>query len=297
MNKLTSPWPRGSLGIICLSVAAVLLTLTPKDGTCISPQGVEEIRRLSESAAKHEKDRNFPAAISDSTKAISLALATASREQNARELSSLYLLRGKCVQSLNPEARDSLDRALHDFSAAIELDPGNIEALVSRGWLFRSSQNYQRGIDDSQRALALDPKHVSALFCLGRCYQGLKDHGKAIRTYETLLEIQPDADVVLNELAWMLATLPDNLHRNGAKAVQYAERAVKLHDQNHAYLDTLAAAYAEARRFNEAVITQTQAIALEKLDAKSDRQNATEYKERLKLYRKNMPYRDVSEAL
>jgi hypothetical protein len=54
----------------------------------------------------------------------------------------------------------------------------------------------------------------------------------------------------------VLATSPDASARNGAEAVQFAERAARLSGGNDpAVLDVLAAAYAEARRFPEAAKT------------------------------------------
>ena len=61
-----------------------------------------------------------------------------------------------------------------------------------------------------------------------------------------------------NDLAWLLATCPDNSVRNGQKAVELAQQAVQLSNgRSPEILDTLAAAYAEAGRFHEAVETAT----------------------------------------
>ena len=63
--------------------------------------------------------------------------------------------------------------------------------------------------------------------------------------------------------AWMLATNPNASVRNGAEAVELAQRAVELSGgREPAILDTLAAAYAEAGRFPEAVKTAQRAAAL-----------------------------------
>lgn len=58
---------------------------------------------------------------------------------------------------------------------------------------------------------------------------------------------------VLNAVAWRLATSPHDHLRDGAKAVVIASRACEIDDwKNAAYLDTLAAAHAEAGNFDEA---------------------------------------------
>ena len=67
----------------------------------------------------------------------------------------------------------------------------------------------------------------------------------------------------LNNLAWELATSPDAGDRDGALAVKLAERACELtHYQTAIFVGTLAAAYAEAGRFDEAVATAQKACAL-----------------------------------
>jgi len=65
-----------------------------------------------------------------------------------------------------------------------------------------------------------------------------------------------------NNLAWFLATCTAPAFRDGSRAVQLAEQLVKVVPDNAAMLDTLAAAYAEAGRFSDAIRTQEKALAL-----------------------------------
>ena len=73
----------------------------------------------------------------------------------------------------------------------------------------------------------------------------------------------------MNLLAWSLATDPVDSSRDSAQAVKWAERACQEDGwKTAAYLDTLAAAYAESDRWDEAVATQKKAIgALTAADA------------------------------
>ncbi len=80
--------------------------------------------------------------------------------------------------------------------------------------------------------------------------------------YEAALRLEPDQVVCLNNLAWLLATSGDARLRNGAEAVQHAERACALTQyQKTVFLGTLGAAYAEAGRFAEAIATAQKACA------------------------------------
>jgi peroxiredoxin len=77
------------------------------------------------------------------------------------------------------------------------------------------------------------------------------------------LAIDPNHALALNNLAWQLAAHPMASVRNGRDAVRYAERAVKVTGGNDpTFLDTLAAAYAEAGRFEDAVRTAGRALSL-----------------------------------
>ncbi|HWB02478.1 MAG TPA: ASPIC/UnbV domain-containing protein [Verrucomicrobiales bacterium] len=85
----------------------------------------------------------------------------------------------------------------------------------------------------------------------------------AVKAYETALAAAPDDLTALNNIAWQRAAHPDEKIRDGAAAVKYAERAAEL--SKHAepsILDTLAAAYAQAGRFDDAVATAEKALAL-----------------------------------
>lgn len=76
-----------------------------------------------------------------------------------------------------------------------------------------------------------------------------------IAGFREALRRDPDSTVALNNLAFLLATAPDAAQRNGAEAVSYAEKAcAQTGHTNLATLATLAAAYAEAGRFDDAVI-------------------------------------------
>ena len=77
------------------------------------------------------------------------------------------------------------------------------------------------------------------------------------------LRLQPSQVPVLLQTAWVLATSREASVRNGAEAVELATRAIQLSGGESArLLDVLAAAYAEAGRFSEAVATARRALAM-----------------------------------
>jgi hypothetical protein len=79
--------------------------------------------------------------------------------------------------------------------------------------------------------------------------------------------------------------------RNGAKAVEMAQLVVRgSNGREPSCLDTLAAAYAEARQFPKAVATAEEAVALAKLAGSTSL--ALDIQSRLELYRAGRPYRE-----
>ncbi|MGA2788804.1 MAG: tetratricopeptide repeat protein [Verrucomicrobiota bacterium] len=98
---------------------------------------------------------------------------------------------------------------------------------------------------------------------LGLVLTILGRHREAASHYETAIQLNPDSTEALNALAWLLATTPDSQLRNGTRAVVLAGQACRLTDFKQPLLvSTLAAAYAEAGRFDDAVQTAGKAIAL-----------------------------------
>ncbi|HEY1717123.1 MAG TPA: hypothetical protein VGH42_02365 [Verrucomicrobiae bacterium] len=77
--------------------------------------------------------------------------------------------------------------------------------------------------------------------------------------------------------------------RNGTEALALADKAVKLND-NFVALDTLAIAYAENGRFDEAVQIGRQAFTLALAAGSKD--DAASIRRRLELYRKSRPWRE-----
>lgn len=101
------------------------------------------------------------------------------------------------------------------------------------------------------------------------------------------IDIAPDSAAAWNARAWLLATSPDAEVRDGAKAVEAAKRAMALDPKKGFYPATLAAAYAEAGDFEQAVRCQQEAmqrVPRLKFDPEARR--------RLKLYRQGQPYRE-----
>jgi Flp pilus assembly protein TadD len=163
------------------------------------------------------------------------------------------------------------------------LDLGN--ALGAQGKLDEALAAFQK-------VLELKPDDPAARHNLGVL---LYRHGRiseAIVQWHELLRLQPDNIPILLRLAWTLATSPEASVRNGREAVALAERAARLtRGRDATILDSLAAAYAEAGRFSDAVQTAEQALAL--ASSQNNAAHADALRARIKLYQLGSPYRDT----
>jgi protein O-mannosyl-transferase len=138
----------------------------------------------------------------------------------------------------------------------------------------------------------LQPANALANYNLALIYQGRKQTREAVNRFHLALKAQPDWPESLNNLAWILAVNPDATVRNGSEAVTLAERACKLTDYKEPLLvGTLAAAYAEAGRFSEAVTSAEKARALAL--AAGQPAIAQKNQELLALYRAGRPYHEA----
>jgi tetratricopeptide (TPR) repeat protein len=123
------------------------------------------------------------------------------------------------------------------------------------------------------------------------------EYAAARSVYEEAIRLKPEPEDVATSkarrwvqtnLAWLLATCPDGGVRDGQRAVVLAEQVVASTPKDAAYLDTLAAAYAEVGRFKDAVKTQQAALA----PLKKGHPLYDSYREHLKRYKDAQPLRD-----
>jgi tetratricopeptide (TPR) repeat protein len=144
-----------------------------------------------------------------------------------------------------------------------------------------------------KRAVAGHPGNVE--FRLGLCAAlgALGQTKESLGEWREILRIRPDDAMALNAVAWILATSPDAALRNGEEAVLRAKFAVEFGpSMNPQFLDTLAAAYAEAGQFAKAVKTAEQAQAAAR--RVGDGPLGGRIAARLDLYRAGKPFREAA---
>jgi tetratricopeptide (TPR) repeat protein len=147
-----------------------------------------------------------------------------------------------------------LDDAEVHLKEAVRLQPNLARALDNLGIVQCLRGNRQGANQLFQEAIAREPGTGAYHYDLAHSLLGSGDVGAAAAHYGQGLKLDPDWPAGASRRAWQLATAPDAQTRNGALAVRLAEQVCEATDYQRAeYLDTLAAAYAEAGRFDDAV--------------------------------------------
>ena len=153
--------------------------------------------------------------------------------------------------------RGDPNAALTVFDETVRLHPDDIAARLNRAMVFKSMRNYERAIAELRELLRQHPEYPKA-------------H---------------------NNLAWYLATCPEDGLRDGKAALEHARKACELSGWSvPLYRNTLAGAYAEVGEFAEAVRRGKEALAQpERLPA--DR--LEEVRGYLRHYEQRQPIRQV----
>lgn len=109
--------------------------------------------------------------------------------------------------------------------------------------------------------LLKEPDNIALYQNLAMVYQEMGKDKEAIQAYERILDLDPDQAVSINNLAWLLVTVPNEELRNEVRALQLAKKAVAL-KRSPVFLDTLAEAYYVNGSIQGAVKAIEEAIAL-----------------------------------
>ena len=182
-----------------------------------------------------------------------------------------------------------LDEAIDHYRQAVATDPKLETAHRNLGILLQRTGDINGAIEHLRLAVELQPARADSRLELGQALISVRRYAEAMNTFQSAMEVQEQNVVLENALAWLLATCPEAQLRDGKKAVQTGERAVELTDRKlPQVLDTLAAAYAETGRFDDATVTAREALVI--AHSNNDTNLASEIAGRIKLYERRQPY-------
>jgi protein O-mannosyl-transferase len=182
--------------------------------------------------------------------------------------------------------------AIAHYRSAIQLKPDDVEAHYNLGVALLSAEQPVEAAEHFRRALAAMPDSAQVHFRLGQALRSQHDAAAALTEYQRTLELDPNHVPARLNMAWILATAPEAVLRNGERAVELAQQAqqLSLPGSSPQLLDTLAAACAEAGRFPEAVEAARHALRL--AAAENDAALVESLQARLQRYQDRQPCRE-----
>lgn len=185
-----------------------------------------------------------------------------------RDVEQALKLQPRAVQALQLHANllgstGKYDQALVDLNALRESMPDNPEVLLQIAAVYQASKQFHKAVATYDQLLKADPKNVVAYRGRADTNLSLGKQVESIADYEAALKLEPDNSGVLNNLAWVLATSPDQKLRDGKRAIDLAKAAAEATEYKQAHiLSTLAASYAETGDFETAVTWSKKAVEL-----------------------------------
>jgi tetratricopeptide (TPR) repeat protein len=200
---------------------------------------------------------------------------------------------GHAIYSQFLAADNDVESSLAEARKAVALAPDQIFAYPPLCSHLLKLGRYREAVDIGLDGLRVDPIRIDLRVDTARALVRLGDVTNALFHLRTAVAIKRDSAPALNELAWILATHPDAQWRNGTEALELATRACELTGNKLAqFVGTLAAALAEAGRFDEAVSTANRALELAK--AAGDSELAAKIGKMAERFRAKEGYRDGS---
>jgi tetratricopeptide (TPR) repeat protein len=207
------------------------------------------------------------------------------------------------MRPTDPDARVSLgnallqkgriDEAIAHYQQAITAQPDHFLARYSLGHALLEKGELDGAIQVCRSALLLRDSDADCHTTLAIALEEKGNPADAIRHYQKALDLSPQSIPTLTNLAWLLSTSQDASLRNGPKAIELARQADRLTGgANTLVLRTLAAAYAEAGEFANAIRTARSAMQLTRMHGEDSL--TTDLDQQIRLYQLGMPYRETA---
>jgi tetratricopeptide (TPR) repeat protein len=200
------------------------------------------------------------------------------------------LVAGLELRAVLAASNREFKQAIADFEELLKVAPKNAELLAQIGVLYQASKKPRAAIEKFNAALEQDEGLFAALRGRADAYLSVGKQAEAIADYERALKVRPKEPGLLNNLAWVLATSPDEKLRDGKRAIELAKLGCEVTEYKEAHiLSTLAAAYAESGEWDEAIKWSKKAVELggEAID--------DQLKKELASYEQKKPWREKQE--
>ncbi len=188
------------------------------------------------------------------------------------------------------------DEAIAEYRKAIALDSKYADACNNLGAVLAGRGELDAAVALFRRAVQITPTSATAHGNLGMALSKQGKIEEAMDQWRERVRLQPNDPRAISQLAWAMATRPEPSIRNEKEAIELAEWAVTLsHGHEPVPLNTLAAAYAQAGRFSDALKTAQKALRLAL--QQQDQPLAESIRAKIALYRSHTPYLETTYAV
>lgn len=176
------------------------------------------------------------------------------------------------------------ERAATDYTSTLALDKSDAAAYAGRGIALSALGETREAMLDLNSVVRLDNENPQAYVDRADLHSAIGNWEMAAADYRVAIGLDNKLGRAYQNVAWMMATCPDERFRNPKLSLRAAKKALDLDGETHMGLDTYAAALAATGQFEPAAKIQRQAIAITPEEELADFQN------RLALYKQGRPY-------
>jgi len=173
------------------------------------------------------------------------------------------LVAGILLRSRVHASEQKYDDAVRDMELLIQNDPKNVDFRLQTAAYHNAGDRPRKAIKMLTEIVEEDKGNWRALRSRGDALLSIGKHAEAIQDFTRALELKPDESGILNNLAWVLATSPEDQLRDGKRSIELGTKACELTEFKEAHiLSTLASGYAETGDFETAVRWSSKAVEL-----------------------------------
>ncbi len=157
------------------------------------------------------------------------------------------------IKGLIAAERENYPEAIRIFRKLVQLNRDDPVVLSQLGMLYLAAKQPREAIRRFTKALDIDAENFPSRRGRSDAEISIGDHQAALADLEKAHALKPDDTSILNNLAWLLATSPDDGIRDADRAIELATKACEATEWKAGHIiSTLAAAHAEKGDFEKA---------------------------------------------